>query len=266
MKKIDSSNIASGVQQPFIKPTWVHLQEAFQEPIYALGRMLAGQFSGVTVLYGCVNSTPGSGTFTISAGAVFYNDEVYLVDAATLTPGGGQVVIGTITTTYIASDPLLFTDGSSHDVHEIRKIVFSSGTTVGTLDYSAYRFVGKGQKLTVTSGMISPTGTTVSSVTLAYVVATQVGNLMHIRYFFNFTTAAATLTAFTVQLSSIMTALNAGVLNGAGIALLDQTDAPYCSVGISNNSTLLNFIAKGGINFANTTTVLFSGEITVEVG
>lgn len=266
MKKLEYGYIASGVQQPIIKNTLQHIQEAFQEPIDALGKMLSGQFSGVSILYGCVNSTPAGPAYTISAGAVFYNGEVYLVDAATFTPGGGQTAVGTITTTYIASDPVLFTDGSTHDVHAIRKIVLAAGASgSGTADYDNWRAYGAWKTLEITSGMLSPTGTTISSVTLGYIRYTRVGNILKVRMYLNIVTAAATLQALTVQLSSIMAAVNSGAFNAIALGLTDASDASHMAMTVSNNTTVLNLLPIGGPNFSSSTNCILRGSMDIEI-
>lgn len=155
MKKINPSFINANAAQPFKKGTWVHLQEAYQEAIDAISRNIIGEnydASKVYVLYGCVNSGSGS-SYVISAGAVFYNGEIYLVDAVSFTAGIGETAIGTITTSnYLdaTADPVTFTDGTPHSVHDIRKIVLSSDTSVGDLDYSAWDFMLDNVKVTAT--------------------------------------------------------------------------------------------------------------------
>lgn len=146
MRKIDESQITSGSEMYFKKGTWTHLQAAYTELFEALMRREFKSYSGTTmyVIYGCVNSGSGS-NYVISAGAVFYAGEIYLVDAATFTAGGGQTAVATITTTQYTTfaDPVTFSDGNPKYVHNIRKVVIASGTSgTGTKDYSAFEFFG----------------------------------------------------------------------------------------------------------------------------
>jgi hypothetical protein len=138
MRKIDVSHIGSTVGMPVKSGTLVHLQLAYQEALNALAQSQIGSnydSSKVYILYGCVNSGSGS-TFTISAGAVFYNGEVYLVDAVSFTASG--TAVGTIGTTHFGTnaDPVTFTDSSTASVHQIRKMVIADATSgSGVADY-----------------------------------------------------------------------------------------------------------------------------------
>lgn len=143
MRKIDSSSITNSVGMPWKAGTFVHLQAAYQEVFDGLTRNLFPHYQANTVyiLYGCVNS--GSGlSYTISAGAVYYNGEIFLVDAVTFTAAAGQVPVATIGTTYYtdpAADPVQFTDGSNKNVHQIRKVVIAAATSgSGISDYSSF--------------------------------------------------------------------------------------------------------------------------------
>jgi hypothetical protein len=143
MKKILSNFISATAEQPFKQGTWIHLQAGISEALEALARRQIGPTydSGkVYVLYGCVNSTTAP-IYTVSAGAVFYGGEIYLVPAFTFT--AASTAVGTITTTYAAAanaDPVEFTDGANHNVHEIRTIVVSDGTSAGNFNYANWIF------------------------------------------------------------------------------------------------------------------------------
>lgn len=148
MKKIITSGITTAVGMPIKSGTVEHLQAAYQEALTALARMniLSYDASKIYVLYGCVNSGSGA-NFVISAGAVFFNGEVYLVPSATFTTSGGNVAIGTVTTTYFTAtnaDPVEFTDAILRSVHEIRQIVISSGTS-GATNYADFVFTNGGR-------------------------------------------------------------------------------------------------------------------------
>lgn len=99
----------------------------------------------VYVLWGCVNSTPGGSTYTISAGAVFFGGEIYTVDAVTLT-SIADTAVGTMTIT--PTGGILFSDGTTKDILLFRKFVIADGVSgSGTADFSDWvtmgnRFVG----------------------------------------------------------------------------------------------------------------------------
>jgi len=147
MRKIDESKITSDKSMFFKQGTWTHLQKAYKEITEETIKSLIGSSYDATKVYvlnGCVNSGSGS-SFNISAGSVFYAGEVYLVDATTFTTSGGNVAVGTITTTNnttdYSADPCLFTDGTYENVHNIRKFVIAGGATgSGTKNYSAFDF------------------------------------------------------------------------------------------------------------------------------
>lgn len=147
MRKIDETKITSDKSMFFKQGTWTHLQKAYQEPITESIKAMIGSGYDATKMYvlnGCVNSGSGS-SFVISAGSVFYGGEVYLVDATTFTTSGGNVAVGTITTTNnttdYSADPCEFSDGSLENVHNIRKVVIAGGATgSGTKNYSAFDF------------------------------------------------------------------------------------------------------------------------------
>lgn len=135
MKKINSSYISSSALQPFKQGTWEHLQASYQEAFAAIIQMNRGGGtinSGFDIIYGCNLSVAG-GNYTVSAGAIHYNGEIYFVDAvgSTANPTGGDTRICKIATTYLTAsnaDPVTFTDGSTNNVHEIRKVVIENGT------------------------------------------------------------------------------------------------------------------------------------------
>jgi len=158
MKKIITSGITTAVGIPIKTGTVEHFQEAYQEALTALARMniLNYDASKIYVLYGCVNSGSGA-NFVISAGAVFFNGEVYLVPAATFTTSGGNVAIGTVTTTYFTAtnaDPVEFTDAILRSVHEIRQIVISSGTS-GATNYADFVFTNAGRFVGNDTGIVT---------------------------------------------------------------------------------------------------------------
>lgn len=135
MKILDVTPISASAQMPIKKGTLQFLQDAYKEVINAILRgTIGGSYSASTyyILHGCVNSGAGS-NYVISAGAIFLNGEIYLVDAVTFTTTGGQVpVMNIVTTQYTTNaDPVTFTDGVAYNVHDIRKIAISAGTASG---------------------------------------------------------------------------------------------------------------------------------------
>lgn len=152
MKKVITSNISGSTGQPIKSGTLSHIQSAYTEAFQILMQNLYGITSTdttVRVLYGCVNSggsTIGT-TCNISAGAVYYNGELYFVPAASFLIATGLVaVIATVnnsTNFFVAAnaDPVSMTDLSSKYVHSQFKVTIvdgNSGATGFIANYSAF--------------------------------------------------------------------------------------------------------------------------------
>lgn len=129
-KHILYSDITSTSKQPYLKQTHQHYNEMIDELMKAFGETIVYDSSKVTILWGCENTGTGTGIgdyINISAGAVYYNGEVYQVPAFT-TPTLVTGLKGTITTAYTAADPVLFSDSTTHNVHQIKTIVISDAS------------------------------------------------------------------------------------------------------------------------------------------
>jgi hypothetical protein len=144
MKKIKTTDIIVGSAMPIKKGSLDHLQAAYTETIQDVNKAYwSGDRVGTQpmALHGLINSGTGS-TFTISAGALMLDtySEVFRCDAQTVVVNVGQVLVGTVTTTYLTAtdaDPVEFSDSTTNNVHEIRKIVWSSAASgSGNLNYS----------------------------------------------------------------------------------------------------------------------------------
>jgi hypothetical protein len=145
MKKLDTSAITNTVAFPVKSGTLDFLQQSYQEGLTNTANSLIGGKSNASLFYvfwGCVNT--GSGlNYIISAGAIYNNGELFLVDAVTFTAAAGQLAVGAITTTFYSTnaDPVTFSDAISRNVHQIRKIVFASGSS-GSRDVDFPNLVG----------------------------------------------------------------------------------------------------------------------------
>jgi hypothetical protein len=88
-------------------------------------------------LYGCGYGVLGT-VWSIESGLIAFGSELFIAPTVVgINLSVGQVVIGTITTTYLTAtnaDPVVFSDATSNNVHEIRQIVWSAGTS-GTGDF-----------------------------------------------------------------------------------------------------------------------------------
>lgn len=141
MKKLDVSSVSNSNGIPVKGGTLQFLQDSYQEALNAIASNLLGKSVDSTKMYrlfGVNNSGTGQ-NFVISAGALYYNGEVFLVDATTFTADAGRTAVAEIVTTQFTAqaDPVLFTDGIERNVHNIRKIRIVSGLSgAGIGDFS----------------------------------------------------------------------------------------------------------------------------------
>lgn len=148
MKKLDLSSCVAGNQFAGTAGTLNFLQGAYTE-LGAVGiiAQIGSTYSAAIpyVLYGCV-ATVSSPNTTITAGAIFYNGEVFIIPAQTFTTAGGSnVILCTISKTNnftqpdgTLCDPSTFTITPAASVHNIWSITYSTGTTgTGTFDFTA---------------------------------------------------------------------------------------------------------------------------------
>lgn len=135
MRILDTTPITGTAGFPIKSGTLVHIQDAYAEALNALGQAIVGSayYSPTTIyrLYG-VEISVVSLTYIITAGAVFYNGEVFLVNAQNINILAGHTLASGITTTFFTdpiADPTTFTDDTQHNVHQIRNITFAESTS-----------------------------------------------------------------------------------------------------------------------------------------
>jgi hypothetical protein len=156
MKKLTVSGISDSAQFKFKSGTLQFLQDANSEAFAALCQAIIGvnySAAQVYILWGCINTGTGD-SYVVSAGAVFYAGEIYLVDAATFTLNANVAIFSPITTQYQTNaDPVTFSDSSVHNIHDIRKTAVVAGTT-GTMNFLAAKGI-----LEFLPAQFNPTGT-----------------------------------------------------------------------------------------------------------
>lgn len=131
-----TSNIIDPIKAPFTKRSLTHLNAGLTESLSEIVKGLIGAYTpnDLIVWSGCVvtplsGSIPGTGTASLSAGAIYYNGEVYQVDAnALLSTTTPQTLVWQIVTTYISGDPATFSDGNPYNFHRIDKMKLVAGT------------------------------------------------------------------------------------------------------------------------------------------
>lgn len=136
MKRILTNNIVENTRrQPFNKASLEHIQEGFIEIFTALVKNFTENTTDYFRLHGLVDSDADPTDWDISAGAVWFDGEVYLVDAFAGSHGSDVPVL-TIDTTYRAGDPVTFSDNNTFNVHEIKKMVITlAASGSGDVDY-----------------------------------------------------------------------------------------------------------------------------------
>jgi hypothetical protein len=162
-KHVLYGDITSSAKQPYLKQTHAHYNDMIDELTKAFGETIVSDSSSVTILWGCVNTGTGTGignSAIISAGAVYYNGEIYQVPAfstASIVNG----LKGTITTTYPIIDPITFSDSTSHYVHQIKTIVISDAVSAGIFNFNNwYSIKNEWKSYTLTnSDVASSSGT-----------------------------------------------------------------------------------------------------------
>lgn len=132
MKKIITDNIATPVKQPFTKYSLDHLQSAYTELLDGLAQSnsIGGELDGKAhVIYGCT-TTHTTGTFwQIQNGMIYNGMELYKVPTSFIDVIPPLVPVFYIKTSFIANDPVLLSDGSFENVHEINEIYITGGTS-----------------------------------------------------------------------------------------------------------------------------------------
>jgi hypothetical protein len=267
MRKIKTSDITTGVGMPIKSGTLDQLQLAYQEALDALAKysvgLSANDSTNFHVLYGCVNS--GSGTsYVISAGAIYYNGEIYLTDTQSITTTGSNVVVGTITTTYNTTnaDPVTFTDSSSKYVHEIRKIVWSNAASgSGNINYSSVRFLTYQNRGNIgNSGMSFTTGTGTfnSYQSLDY---KRYGDSIFLQYSIKITPATYSGGSLTVSIPLPVAADSNLVATNACIAQVTTSNTKIVGVAVVQNASENPNALLLSINSNATTEIAIFGQI-----
>lgn len=130
MKKLITTAITDQIGMPVKSGTLDHIQAAYQEAISESVKACigSGYNSGVAyILNGLVNSATHP-SYNTNAGSIFFNGEVYLVDAANFTLTGGQTAVLVLNEAFTPApnaDPVEFTDGIVRNIHLVRKAVLT---------------------------------------------------------------------------------------------------------------------------------------------
>lgn len=129
MKTLDLSAVTPSVGIIPQKDTVEHITSSYLEGVASLAKSMiptSWQTGKLVILHGCVATGSNPGARTLTAGAVFYNGEVYQVPSASFTTTGSQIGIWTLQDVNTGTESKL-TDGS--DIHVLidNKFVFAAG-------------------------------------------------------------------------------------------------------------------------------------------
>ena len=125
-----------------------HLSEMLAEVNQALGHLLNrgtpilnSRTEPSIVLTGCIITDAGA-TFSVTAGLLWHEAEVFICDAQTAVPKSGSGSFSwVLDETYIAENPVLYADGNPKNVHKIRKrrVVYDAIVIAGEIEDAGLR-------------------------------------------------------------------------------------------------------------------------------
>jgi hypothetical protein len=220
---------------PIKSGTLDHLQAAYTEAIAETVKGLVGSNYNNGTMY-ILNGMVNSGvfpTYNITAGSVFYNGEIYLVDAASFTLAGAQVAVCKIVTTQFSgvnADAVTFSDLTPRNVHDIRKVVISAD-----LAGSGISNYADGQRISANIpqvNLISGIGINITGTYPDKTITNTVGNkILQTGYIFiGDLNSSASLDAYTVMLSGSTSGLSA-YLYTFPTAMADANFVPMAVLG-----------------------------------
>lgn len=133
MEKIQFENASKGIQVSY--PMFQSMQDNLINGFQAVVRSLVGNIDSneIVILQGC-NITIDGQDFTLNEGYVYYQDEIFQVDAKVFTVIGGETALWSEDNSMIQG---VFGDGLSYNFREIRKLTLISGNSgTGIKDYN----------------------------------------------------------------------------------------------------------------------------------
>jgi hypothetical protein len=158
MKRIKTSAIAPGAAMP-LKSGMIDLVQDNVKDCDARIVRAFDQSAGSqpVILFG--SYTLSGGTYQFEAGALLLSGEIYRFASVNVTPGVGQVVVGTITEqsqSGASLDPVQFSNGSSNNVNMDRIIVWSAGTAgSGSVNLSSCEYACSGYVNAYNAGLLT---------------------------------------------------------------------------------------------------------------
>lgn len=167
MKEIDTTPIAPGVGYPFPKKGLDFLQSAYKEAISNLAQSLIDDIPSTTigyVLFGCIKTLISGSDYSLSAGAIYFNGEIYPVPAISSLTITTAPILNIVDNPDPVADPTVFTDTSLKNVHRVRTMSLVNGSLgSGDLNFDDLVFLNKWVGYTPTFQAYDDTGTVIPS-------------------------------------------------------------------------------------------------------
>ena len=275
MKHLLADNITTSAQQPFVQDSIQLLDTNFTELAKTFSLGLGNTGSYPLIIYGCAWTYSG-GVLSITAGALYYNGEVYQCDAYSVTSSMPSNIYGNITTIYGANDPVLFTDGNTHNVHQTKKIVWGgSSSSIDLLQLDWFRlntgwntYTVQNSDITLDSGSVS-VGSGGSYIRWKHDIATKTLTLdIHLN---QLETSATSTGGLKVDYTNIVStgangSDNSFVSMGAYLNSADSTKNKVAFMVTTNALTTIQFIPLDFTTFdlTGTNNVSFRGQIVLK--
>lgn len=196
MKNVLATGITSSSQQPYTKKTHEWYNDMTKEVGEAFVKSLipSSWYTGkLVILSGCELTGTNPSLRTISEGWVWYDGEIFRVEAGEFTTTGLEIGIWSISTN---ADNLIFSDGASKPVTQERTFVMSNGLSgSGLFDESSTNIKTQGKWIsgatTLLFSAVTGDGLTLNSGSskVAYVIS---GNTLFYKVGLTFTVSDAT--------------------------------------------------------------------------
>jgi hypothetical protein len=276
MNRVVTTDASITAGQPIVANnglgTLPFIQDSFQEAMANFVKGVLGTYTtnDLIVLIDplIVISGGGSNTATWTAGAIFYNNEIYTIAAGTITKAGGAVFLYVISDTASpVLDPVNFKDGTTHSPHRVRQITISSGTTgTGIADYGAATVKALQQwnngNDTTGFSFISPSPMTINSFVYQWRVS---GNSIYFEFTLNIT-AGNTATPLSLIASLPFNKKQKATNQPEHNLTATQNGTLIYAKAISSNSSATNkFLIQSPVAVTNGDVFVFTGAFIVEI-
>lgn len=200
MRQFITTDIVDPVKAPITEKALRHLNDMPKELADAIVKGLIGgsyTTNDLVVLYGCVVTASIPGDSSITAGAIYLNGEVYLVDAdAVITTAPGQTLVWSASNTLQDGIQTRFSDGNDYNFLSIRKLQLTaaaSGSGLANYNGSTVKYcnsIGNADDVLVDSTSIASANSYFTAT--AFMVAIKSGCYVDLNGIFSITITDAT--------------------------------------------------------------------------